>query len=389
MYNQIMKKLLVLIFIYLFSFAFTEAGSLCNFTRSLTVGFRGSDVSCLQTYLQEKGFYKYSGGVTGYFGVITKGAVSQWQAVNKILPIAGFFGPISRSKYKNLTVFTNSVDNNQTVNLPEVKDEEIIININGVGTTEDYINYFLNHYSDIVFDGKKFETILKDEYGTFLLISDLVQKTIDEGASDDIKKSLLIYKEFIEAKIVFLKSIKVYGSAIDLHKETIGFDKLTLQLIQKITNLQNTQAAKQELSDFYKNYTDFATTENKKLIKEFGLAVEKPGLLQKVITWLRLDKEFIAYAQGSAFGGMIGLPIFCTCSAGWLIHVGPPTPPSGGSLFVPVAFSSSPLFFINKSMAPGSWWLGLSGGAVPCLQLAPGGCVSVGMGSLIFMTGTS
>ena len=59
-----------------------STGAKCMFTRSLTVGARGDDVTCLQNYLTGAGHYSYSGGATGYFGNVTKNAVAAWQAPN-------------------------------------------------------------------------------------------------------------------------------------------------------------------------------------------------------------------------------------------------------------------------------------------------------------------
>lgn len=74
----------------------------CSFTRALTVGSRGDDVTCLQTYLTSTGHFNYSGGATGYFGGITKTAVAAWQAANDVSPAVGYFGSISRAKYNML-----------------------------------------------------------------------------------------------------------------------------------------------------------------------------------------------------------------------------------------------------------------------------------------------
>lgn len=67
-----------------------------TYTRSLTVGSRGADVTALQTYLQAQGFFTVT--PTGYFGTITKRAVAAWQASVGITPAAGYFGPISRAQ---------------------------------------------------------------------------------------------------------------------------------------------------------------------------------------------------------------------------------------------------------------------------------------------------
>lgn len=70
----------------------------CTFSKDLTMGSKGDDVTCLQTYLQGKGYFTYT-GAKGYFGAITKVAVSAWQTANGVSPAAGYFGSISRAKY--------------------------------------------------------------------------------------------------------------------------------------------------------------------------------------------------------------------------------------------------------------------------------------------------
>jgi len=71
----------------------------CTFTRSLTIGSSGADVTCLQNYLTGTGHFTFSGGSTGYFGSITQAAVATWQAANGVSPAAGYFGPISQARY--------------------------------------------------------------------------------------------------------------------------------------------------------------------------------------------------------------------------------------------------------------------------------------------------
>lgn len=81
----------------------------CTFTRSLTVGSRGNDVKCLQEYLNEEGFTIAASGPgspgneTTYFGPRTRAAVAKWQAAKGISPASGYFGPISRAKYAEMT----------------------------------------------------------------------------------------------------------------------------------------------------------------------------------------------------------------------------------------------------------------------------------------------
>lgn len=71
--------------------------SSCTFTRSLTVGSRGADVTCLQAALVSGGHLSVS--PTGYFGAMTKAAVKKWQMAAGVMPASGLFGPLSRAKF--------------------------------------------------------------------------------------------------------------------------------------------------------------------------------------------------------------------------------------------------------------------------------------------------
>src|SRR3990167_7053292 len=85
----------------------------CSFTRSLTVGSRGDDVTCLQNYL--KGAGHLSVNATGYFGSLTKAAAASWQSANGVSPAVGYFGPISRAKYDSLMATTVSSSSSSSV----------------------------------------------------------------------------------------------------------------------------------------------------------------------------------------------------------------------------------------------------------------------------------
>lgn len=67
------------------------------FAQNLTLGSSGASVSALQQFLIKGGFLKIS-SATGYFGPVTRTALSAWQASVNISPSTGYFGPVSRSK---------------------------------------------------------------------------------------------------------------------------------------------------------------------------------------------------------------------------------------------------------------------------------------------------
>lgn len=65
------------------------------FIRDLFMGKRGDDVTLLQTYLAQEGYYP-EGLITGYFGTLTKNAVVRYQKLNEITPTMGYVGSITR-----------------------------------------------------------------------------------------------------------------------------------------------------------------------------------------------------------------------------------------------------------------------------------------------------
>jgi len=91
----------------------TVSADKCAFTRSLTVGSRGDDVTCLQNYLKGAGHLSVS--ATGYFGSLTKAAAASWQSANGVAPAVGYFGSISRAKYDSLMATTAAASSASSV----------------------------------------------------------------------------------------------------------------------------------------------------------------------------------------------------------------------------------------------------------------------------------
>ena len=69
-----------------------------TFIRNLTLGSKGIDVIALQAILEGKGYLTMPVGVAkGYFGLLTRRALAQYQQAEGILPALGFFGPKTRA----------------------------------------------------------------------------------------------------------------------------------------------------------------------------------------------------------------------------------------------------------------------------------------------------
>ncbi len=76
----------------------TTTGGSCSFSKDLTIGSTGMEVTCLQQALIAGGF-SVPAGATGYFGSQTRTAVAAWQKSKNIAPAVGYFGSISRAAY--------------------------------------------------------------------------------------------------------------------------------------------------------------------------------------------------------------------------------------------------------------------------------------------------
>lgn len=74
------------------------------FNKNLSLGMRNADVTALQTYLMNAGFFTHP-TATGYFGSVTKSAVVAFQLANN-LPGTGFVGVLTRGVLNSSPVTT-------------------------------------------------------------------------------------------------------------------------------------------------------------------------------------------------------------------------------------------------------------------------------------------
>jgi len=86
----------------------TSGSTGSTYVRDLTVGSTGGDVLSLQQLLIMKGFLA-AGNTTGYFGLLTKGALAAYQASQGIVPAEGYLGPKTRASLAGAIVPTTPV----------------------------------------------------------------------------------------------------------------------------------------------------------------------------------------------------------------------------------------------------------------------------------------
>jgi hypothetical protein len=99
--NKFTKTITSIVSAVAFVAVLSAAANADTFTRSLTVGSRGADVTTLQMGLKAKGYL--ASEATGYFGNLTKAAVAAFQTANGITPAAGYFGPLTQAKWNAAT----------------------------------------------------------------------------------------------------------------------------------------------------------------------------------------------------------------------------------------------------------------------------------------------
>ena len=82
------------------------ATSSYTFSKDLTLGSKGADVTALQQLLITKGYLTAVSAPTGYFGALTQKALAAYQSAEGISPAVGYFGPKTRAFVNSMSVAT-------------------------------------------------------------------------------------------------------------------------------------------------------------------------------------------------------------------------------------------------------------------------------------------
>ncbi|MBI5138811.1 MAG: peptidoglycan-binding protein [Candidatus Vogelbacteria bacterium] len=103
-----------------------------TFNRELELGMRGADVSALQTFLAKDVSIYPQGIVSGYFGLLTKTAVMNFQERNGIMAV-GRVGPVTLGTLNSLMVGGGGFTYNGTGMDPTMFPETVSVNGTNVG----------------------------------------------------------------------------------------------------------------------------------------------------------------------------------------------------------------------------------------------------------------
>lgn len=311
-----------------------------------------------------------------------------------IIPPPPSFGTSSftdLSKIKDLVSPPTLVPPRQDeiLTLPEVLESDLVVYQGGVKNLQTYLEYFNAHSNEINFNyGEKFTSVLRDGSGIPLFPVDLIEKATKENDFASIHNSLLIFKEFFSAKINFLKSIKVWGDALEVNKIMIGLDKLTLNLMDKTYDFESGKITKIDFEDFFKKYKATGLFYGFQFTEKLNASssIQSKGFINDLFAVFGLTK--IARAFGLPFGGLIAVSIPCFCSFGVNLIVGPPI---GGNFYISFATIASPALFAFKAIHPGAFILGnYVIGSPGCWQPAIPVCIPINFPfATITIAGTS
>lgn len=275
--------------------------------------------------------------------------------------------------------------------LPNVPDSEIVISPSGVSTAISYLAYFGANLKNINFNDEEFGNVLKGKNGVLLSVPGLIEKAIADNNFPEVANSLTIQQKFIKAEVIFLESIPVSGNAVAINKENIGLEELSSGLVDKALAVAAGSLSRNDFISYDNQFNATAEAARQGFVAQSGvLSLNKtPSFFDRILAALGIGTAAKAQSADAPFGGMVTVLEPCPCSLGTVVYVGPPVP---ADLFVPDAFLLTPLFFADKTMSIGAWWLGLYDDIsppIPCLVPSGAACIPIDLGQEVIMTGTS
>ncbi|MDO8575544.1 MAG: peptidoglycan-binding domain-containing protein [bacterium] len=190
-----------------------------TFTRNLTIGSTGADVTVLQTQLGVS-------PATGYFGPITKAAVVAYQAANGISPTSGYVGPLTLAKLN----YVAPVVTTTTTTTTTTTDTTTVTTLEGTDGSISDVDKLSQYSSEEVGDGESDVKIAGFEVESSVDgdISLRSIKLIFTGSSNTGSTKLT---DYVDTVSIWKGSTKV-GSAdtSDFNKDSTGVYSKTITL---------------------------------------------------------------------------------------------------------------------------------------------------------------
>ena len=287
---------------------------------------------------------------TGSSAVMNEGGVS-------VSP-PSFSAPIAAFPSSSYQSASSSVNQVSALDLPDVPDSELAISASGASSSLDYVIAFNAQYKNINFDSNRFGTVLKDESGIPLFIPSLVDKALADNNFSEVKNSLVIQKDFANADIALMKSIKVSGGAVAFDKEVVGTEELTVQLADEALAVASGNLSRDNFDKYDSSYLQTVSSLHDDYVHDMQVAFSgEPGKAKSFFAGFVQTISPVAYADVPGVEAVFGGPIIAIEPAiiAVFVTIGPPVP---AEILVPDAFLATPLFFLMKSLVPGSWCLG-------------------------------
>lgn len=122
-----------ILFIFLAFFS-VQTFAFASFDKNLAPGSAGPEVKNLQMFLTDQDVY--SGPISGFYGKLTKKAVSDFQKKYNIKPASGYFGNLTKAQANKLTVVSKEVPSS-TIVFDVCKNIEGIQTVSPVGMYAD------------------------------------------------------------------------------------------------------------------------------------------------------------------------------------------------------------------------------------------------------------
>jgi len=280
--------------------------------------------------------------------------------------------------------------------LPAVLDSELTVSSDGAVNTRDYLTYLVLHAQDAKFDFTKLGEIVTSTDTAPPSLTRFIDQALTSGNYAAVKDKIAILRELDMGKIGLEGNIKVATSGIEVARNAMALDKLTLDLIDRFTELQTGTLSRSEFDDFYGKYKNTVAFYARQFLGGAGILAKNDSGQNgnyDFVSWIShlFGLNNRAEASPPLIGGMVSIYTPCTClylmaAAYGAILVGPPDPGT-------FAISPFSMLYMNYMPFSGHWVLGLDVPVpIPCLEQALFICVpSILPGTLgpVLIMGTS